>query len=84
VPVRLERRAADGWVPVASGLTDADGRLRDWTPAHLDPGRYRLVFAVGGGFFPEIPVAFELTDAARHLHVPLLLNEFGYTVYRGS
>jgi 5-hydroxyisourate hydrolase len=87
--VRLERCLADagaqGCVEVARGLTDRDGRLRDWTPAeHLDPGRYRLVFETGGDFFPEVPVVFEVTDPARHLHIPLLLSPFGYTTYRGS
>lgn len=82
--MRLERRAGDGWMEVARGLTDSEGRLRDWTPARLPPGRYRLVFVTGGEFFPEIPVVFELADATGHLHIPLLLNEFGYTTYRGS
>ena len=82
--VRLERGTADSWVAVAHGITDSDGRLRDWTPEHLVPGRYRLVFATGGEFFPEVPVVFQLTDPAGNLHIPLLLNEFGYTAYRGS
>jgi 5-hydroxyisourate hydrolase len=84
VPVRLERGAGAGWVAVARGLTDSDGRLRDWTPARLDPGRYRLVFVTGGEFFPEVDVVFEVTEATGQLHIPLLLNEFGYTTYRGS
>jgi 5-hydroxyisourate hydrolase len=82
--VRLERGTGDGWVELARGLTDSEGRLRDWTPERLDPGRYRLVFATGGEFFPEVPVVFQLTDATGNLHIPLLLNEFGYTTYRGS
>jgi 5-hydroxyisourate hydrolase len=28
VPVRLERRGPDGWLPAGAGQTDADGRLR--------------------------------------------------------
>ena len=82
--VRLERGDGDGWEEVARGITDSEGRLRDWTPRRLDPGRYRLVFATGGEFFPEVPVVFEVADATGHLHIPLLLNEFGYTTYRGS
>jgi 5-hydroxyisourate hydrolase len=38
---------------------------------------------LGASFFPEVTVTFEVT-AERHLHVPLLLSRFGYTVYRGS
>ena len=92
VQVRLERQDGgagdggdgDGWVAVAVGVTDSEGRLRDWTPTPLEPGRYRLVFVTAGQFFPEIPVVFELPDGVGHLHIPLLLNEFGYTTYRGS
>jgi 5-hydroxyisourate hydrolase len=83
LPVRLERRAADGgWQAVCDARTDADGRVR--VPAAGDLGVYRWTFVIAGSFFPEITVTFEVTDAARHYHVPLLLSPFGYTTYRGS
>ncbi|WFB06835.1 hydroxyisourate hydrolase [Streptomyces sp. LX-29] len=37
----------------------------------------------GGAFFPEVTVVFAVTPG-EHFHVPLLLNPFGYSVYRGS
>jgi 5-hydroxyisourate hydrolase len=80
VTIRLER--ADG-IEVARGVTDADGRLRDWT-GDLPAGRYRLLFDTGGEFFPEVCVVFEVTGPGRHLHIPLLLSPYGYTTYRGS
>lgn len=87
VPVRLERREADGWRAVADGHTDADGRLRFRTPVRA--GDYRLHFDVepylgADAFFPEITVAFHVPDPDRHYHVPLLLSRYGYTTYRGS
>ncbi|WP_189876906.1 hydroxyisourate hydrolase [Streptomyces bluensis] len=36
-----------------------------------------------GAFFPEVTVTFAVTPG-EHYHVPLLLNPFGYSVYRGS
>lgn len=36
-----------------------------------------------GVFFPEVAVVFAVTPG-EHCHVPLLLNPFGYSVYRGS
>ncbi|MEU1124965.1 hydroxyisourate hydrolase [Streptomyces sp. NPDC005899] len=36
-----------------------------------------------GAFFPEVAIAFAVTPG-EHFHVPLLLNPFGYSVYRGS
>jgi 5-hydroxyisourate hydrolase len=85
VPVRLERRTGEGgWVSVAEGSTDADGRVRD-LPAHT-AGRWRLVFdtAARSAFFPEVAVTVEITDAGAHHHVPLLLSPYGYSTYRGS
>lgn len=73
-----------------SSVTDADGRVRDLgAPA---AGVYQLVFDTGGyfsglgiaTFYPEVIVTFEVTDAAAHHHVPLLLSPFAYSTYRGS
>jgi 5-hydroxyisourate hydrolase-like protein (transthyretin family) len=34
-------------------------------------------------FYPSIEVLFTIKDD-QHYHVPLLLNPFGYSTYRGS
>ncbi|MCY0928758.1 hydroxyisourate hydrolase [Streptomyces sp. H27-H1] len=36
-----------------------------------------------GAFFPEVTITFSV-NPGEHYHVPLLLNPFGYSVYRGS
>ncbi|GGQ01878.1 hydroxyisourate hydrolase [Streptomyces roseolilacinus] len=36
-----------------------------------------------GVFFPEVAITFAVVPG-EHYHVPLLLNPFGYSVYRGS
>jgi 5-hydroxyisourate hydrolase len=92
VPVRLERAADDGWTEAGRAETDADGRARDLLQAPLQAGRYRLTFDTGAyfaaagvrGFYPEVSVVFEVADPGEHHHVPLLLNPFGYSTYRGS
>ena len=90
VPVRLER----GGAMLASGRTDADGRLRELLPPHVElhAGVYRLVFDTGvyfreagvEAFYPHVAIDFEVRDPAQHYHVPLLLSPFGYSTYRGS
>ncbi|MGW1162411.1 hydroxyisourate hydrolase [Streptomyces sp. NPDC002513] len=45
-------------------------------PANRDSG-------VPGAFFPEVTITFAVMPG-EHYHVPLLLNPFGYSVYRGS
>jgi glutamine amidotransferase len=77
---------------IAAGRTDNDGRIRDLGPEQLATGCYRLQFATGDyfaqqgtkTFFPEVTLAFEITDANQHYHVPLLLSPFAYSTYRGS
>ncbi|MFG2245018.1 hydroxyisourate hydrolase [Spirillospora sp. NPDC048823] len=86
IAVRLERRAADGgWTPLAEARTDADGRIREWD-APIGAGVHRLAFDTAGlsDFYPEVAVAFTVTDPGRHLHVPLLISPFAYSTYRGS
>jgi len=93
ITVRLMQPAVNGWQTLAQGLTNADGRIGDLLPPGkiLDPGNYKLVFATGDyfaahavrGFYPEVEVQFTVTDDS-HYHVPLLINPFGYSTYRGS
>jgi 5-hydroxyisourate hydrolase len=94
VAIRLDRRSADGsYVTVGAGQTDADGRLRTLLPeGELAAGVYRITFDTGAyfesqgttGFYPEASVVFTVASAGDHYHVPLLLNPFGYSTYRGS
>lgn len=76
---------------LAEGVTDADGRITriaDEVPG----GVYRLRFDTAAyfsaravpAFYPEIVIAFEITDAAAHCHVPVLLSPYAYSTYRGS
>ena len=66
---------------VASGSTDADGRIGRF--AHdLSPGRYSLVFWPPSPFFTRVELEVELVDG--HYHVPLLVSPYGCASYRGS
>jgi 5-hydroxyisourate hydrolase len=74
-----------GGKSIASGATDADGRIRELAQG-LEPGTYRLVFETRAyapeAFFARIALDVDLADG--HTHVPLLLSRFGVTSYRGS
>lgn len=87
VPVSLSILRND-WSEIASGVTDADGRLRTLTDGlSLERATYRLTFktaSFGSDFFPEISIVFHVADPTQHYHVPLLLSPFGYSTYRGS
>jgi 5-hydroxyisourate hydrolase len=94
VAVCLEQRASAGdWLLLARKFTNDDGRISDLLrEGELAAAIYRLRFDTGAyfaaqgveHFYPEIAVEFEVTDLARHHHVPLLLSPFGYSTYRGS
>ncbi len=87
VAVALERAAGGAWEAVGRAVTDADGRVPRLGP--VAAGRYRLVFDTAAyhgddAFYPEVCVQFAVADGAGHLHLPLLLNPYGYSTYRGS
>ncbi len=96
VPVRLDVLGPAGtWSELASGYTNSDGRVADLLEAgSLRPGTYRMYFDTASywgqcgtrGFYPFVEIVFEVAEGGEceHDHVPLLLNPFGYSTYRGS
>lgn len=95
VHVSLSRRAdghAGEWRELAAGVTDADGRVTDLLDAGaaLPAGEYKIAFDTGGYyagascFYPRVEIIFSIAGDGQHYHVPLLLNPFGYSTYRGS
>ena len=81
------------WLTINGGATNKDGRIPNLTEADnpLKLGIYKLKFETleyfekqrVDTFYPYIEIIFQIKDKA-HYHVPLLLNPFGYSTYRGS
>ena len=89
IHVTLERQELDAWLICTSSVTDADGRCAEMLPtAGVLAGRYRLTFTIAEYFpetlYPEVTITFEAAHDGASYHLPLLLNPFGYTTYRGS
>lgn len=95
VQVSLELQNPDeSWSLLAEAWTDEDGRVKPFflVESHLEAGTYRLVFDTDGyfsrleveGFYPQVVVAFKVGEDPQHYHVPLLINPYGYSTYRGS
>jgi len=92
--IRLERRDGSGaWEPLSAGVSDADGRVAKaiLAPEGLVPGVYQITFETGAyltrvhgkGFYPYVPIVFEVIED-QHYHVPLLLSPYAISTYRGS
>lgn len=91
--IQLQENRDNTWHTIAEGNTDQDGRIADLLDdaTTLPPAIYRMLFDTGNyfkaqnkqAFYPIVVIYFEMTDAS-HYHVPLLLNPFGYSTYRGS
>lgn len=64
--------------------TDGDGRIRELSEAPLEPGVYRIVFHLGGGFFERVDLSIAIGDPEAHYHVPLLVSPYSCVTYRGS
>ncbi|XP_053662373.1 5-hydroxyisourate hydrolase, partial [Anopheles marshallii] len=96
VPVTLHyRTSSQTWTKISTGITDSDGRFRSFFTegqSALEKGVYKLHFDVGPYFrgrsveslYPFIEIVFTVADPLQHYHIPLLLNPFGYSTYRGS
>lgn len=93
VQIVLYRQHHADWKEIVRGFTNHDGRITDWLPKDelLPPAQYKLRFETGeyykhlmiDSFYPFVEVVFSINDQS-HYHVPLLLNPFGYSTYRGS
>ena len=93
IKIELQKRSGTNRETIADGITDSDGRIADLLEKGeaLAPGEYRMHFHTAEyfkrlglrSFYPEVSIVFETFDES-HYHVPLLLNPFGYSTYRGS
>ena len=91
--VRFEVLETNGtWSTLRSTVTNGDGRSAALAEAADVAGRTcrlgfdtRAYFEAAGRpvFFPSVEIVF-VVDGAERYHVPLLLNPFGYSTYRGS
>jgi 5-hydroxyisourate hydrolase len=76
---------------LTTAVTDDDGRVAELGD-DLPAGFYRLKFDTGSyfarldvpTFYPEVVIAFEITEARGKYHVPVLLSPYAYSTYRGS
>jgi 5-hydroxyisourate hydrolase/2-oxo-4-hydroxy-4-carboxy-5-ureidoimidazoline decarboxylase len=93
ISIKLQAKRNDVWRTIAQGITNNDGRIPDLLPQEksLKPDTYKMFFDTGNyyadqnlkTFYPEVEIIFTTFDET-HYHVPLLLNPFGYSTYRGS
>src|SRR5688572_23007043 len=93
VTISLSQDKNGSWVELAKGITNQDGRIPDLLEKDriLDTGIYKMRFETKpyfeqtqtAAFYPFVEIVFEITSQ-EHYHIPLLLNPFGYSTYRGS
>jgi len=94
VLIQLTQQQDDSWVMLGSAKTNEDGRVSDFVGSDkvLAAGVYKLTFSLSDyyerlnikSFYPYAEIAFIIDGDGQHYHVPLLLNPFGYSTYRGS
>lgn len=93
ITIILSKGENDEWTEVARGITNNDGRI----PALLGPqtllplGIYKMRFETKdyydnnntSTFYPYVEIIFDV-NSHEHYHIPLLMNPFSYSTYRGS
>lgn len=93
VKIILEELTGTNWKKTDEGITNADGRINNLISedTEVKEGTYRITFEIENyfkdqkreSFYPSVNIIFK-TKAGEHYHVPLLINPFGYSTYRGS
>jgi 5-hydroxyisourate hydrolase len=93
VLILLFQQHNNDWKEVGRSTTNIDGRVTDLLDKNtiLSVGIYKLKFETKSyydqqsikSFYPFVEIVFEI-GREEHYHVPLLLNPFGYSTYRGS
>ena len=93
ITVVLYQQHIDEWKEIALATTNIDGRILNLLnkEAVLEPGIYKIKFEVQSYFekqavlslYPFVEIVFHIRNS-EHYHIPLLLNPFGYSTYRGS
>lgn len=83
----------DEWVEISRAKTNMDGRVEGLLDEKIKllQGIYKMRFETKDyfdaelvqTFYPYVEIIFEITSG-EHYHIPLLLNPFGYSTYRGS
>jgi 5-hydroxyisourate hydrolase len=94
VEITLHQQHNSGWKILAAGITNADGRITNLLEQSevLPAGIYKMRFETQAyfdalrvkTFYPFVEIVFQISGNGEHYHVPLLLNPFGYSTYRGS
>lgn len=93
VAIVLYQQQSSEWKQIGTGVTNEDGRVHNLVAKDfvLPFGHYKMKFETKEyfdkqlirTFYPWIEIIFEINNI-EHYHVPLLLNAFGYSTYRGS
>ena len=93
ITIKLQSFIDGNWQTITQGVSNTDGRIGDLLASGrwLKPANYRMLFDTATyyqqlntkTFYPEVPITFTVFDTT-HYHVPLLINPFGYSTYRGS
>lgn len=87
-----------GWRKLASGRTDAHGRMEGPLLAGLDleVGAYRLDYAIGAyhraqglpvaqpAFLEIVAIGFGVANPGAHYHIPIQFTPWSYATYRGG
>jgi 5-hydroxyisourate hydrolase len=88
VEVILEKFQEEKWIIIDKNKTNTDGRIL--FNSSYEMGEYRLTFFTkeyyknASHFFLNPVIHFLITNTNRKYHVPLIINPYGYSTYRGS
>lgn len=93
VEAALYVKQNDSWALVGRDISNQDGRMNNFLGNNaLQVATYKLSFDIGEyyrkqsleTFYPEVVIYFKVDNSTQKYHVPLVINQYGFSTYRGS
>ncbi|RNA07004.1 hydroxyisourate hydrolase [Brachionus plicatilis] len=93
VEAALYIKRNNDWVLVGRDISNQDGRMNNFlNNSTLEEATYKLVFETENyyrsqnleTFYPQVLIYFKVENNTQNFHVPLVMNQYGYSTYRGS
>jgi 5-hydroxyisourate hydrolase len=88
IAVTLFKKNNNSWEKVSEGETNADGRFV--FSETKGEGHYQIEFDIESyyqnttHFFLNPLISFKIVDTNRKYHVPIIINPYGFSTYRGT
>jgi 5-hydroxyisourate hydrolase len=92
VIIRLQQLVQEKVILIASGVTNATGRIDSFAETELREGHYQLIAETGpwwrqqgrSSVFCQAQIDIFVEKCSGHVHLPFLISPGGWSTYKGT